>query len=337
MATNSTLSKLLKNSNIQNTTVLNDSNLYKEKDIVKTDYPIINIAFSGSINGGFTEGVHQFAGPSKHFKTCMALICASAFLQKYDDGIILLYDSEGGMPDKYFKNFNIDPNRVVYSFIKNMEELKIDVIKQLDILEKQDHVLILLDSLGNLASKKELDDALNDKSVADMSRAKQAKSLFRMVTPYLVEKNIPMFVINHTYKEIGLFPRDIVGGGTGSYYSANNIFIMGRQQEKDSKDLIGYNFILNAEKSRFVKEKSKFELNITFENGLNKYSGLLPLAIEGGFVDNTSKGWYSYIDQETGEVTGNKLREKDTYTEEFWKPILENPLFDKFIRGKYQL
>lgn len=214
MATNSTLSKLLKNSNIQNTTVLNDSNLYKEKDIVKTDYPIINIAFSGSINGGFTEGIHQFAGPSKHFKTCMALICASSFLQKYDDGIILLYDSEGGMPDKYFKNFNIDPNRVVYSFIKNMEELKIDVVKQLDLLEKQDHVLILLDSLGNLASKKELDDTLDSKSVADMSRAKQAKSLFRMVTPYLVEKNIPMFVINHTYKEIGsIFPRDIVGGG----------------------------------------------------------------------------------------------------------------------------
>lgn len=124
---------------------------------------------------------------------------------------------------------------------------------------------------------------------------------------------------------------------TGSYYSANNIFIMGRQQEKDSKDLVGYNFILNAEKSRFVKEKSKFELKITFEDGLNKYSGLLPLAIEGGFVDNSSKGWYSYIDQETGEVTGNKLRERDTYTEEFWKPILENPLFDKFIRGKYQL
>ena len=60
-----------------------------------------------------------------------------------------------------------------------------------------------------------------------MSRAKQVKSLFRMVTPHLSLKDIPMVVVNHTYKEIGMFPKDIVGGGTGSYYSADNIFIIG--------------------------------------------------------------------------------------------------------------
>ncbi len=77
-----------------------------------------------------------------------------------------------------------------------------------------------------------------------MSRAKQIKSLFRMVTPHLTLKDIPMVVVNHTYKEIGLYPKDIVGGGTGSYYSADNIYILGRQQEKEGTDLIGYNFII---------------------------------------------------------------------------------------------
>ena len=99
--------------------------------------------------------------------------------------------------------------------------------------------MIILDSIGNLASRKEVDDALGGKTVADMSRAKQIKSLFRMVTPHLTMKDIPMVVVNHTYKEIGMFPKDIVGGGTGSYYSADSIFILGRQQEKDGTEITG--------------------------------------------------------------------------------------------------
>jgi RecA/RadA recombinase len=134
-------------------------------------------------------------------------------------------------------------------------------MKQLEGIDRGDRVMIIIDSIGNLASKKEVEDALEGKSVADMSRAKQVKSLFRMVTPHLNLKDIPMVVVNHTYKEIGMFPKDIVGGGTGSYYSADNIFILGRQQEKEGTEIVGYNFIINVEKSRYVKEKSKIPVN----------------------------------------------------------------------------
>ena len=133
--------------------------------------------------------------------------------------------------------------------------LKFDIMQQLQNIERGERVIIVIDSIGNLASKKEVEDALDQKSVADMSRAKQMKSLFRMVTPHLTLKDIPCVVVNHTYKEIGLYPKDIVGGGTGSYYSADNIFILGRQQEKEGTEVVGYNFIINVEKSRYVKEK----------------------------------------------------------------------------------
>ena len=111
--------------------------------------------------------------------------------------------------------------------IKDVEELKFDLINQLENLDASDDVIVVIDSVGNLASKKELDDALAEKGVADMSRAKSLKGLFRMVTPYLTKKEVPLLAINHTYKEIGLFPKDIVGGGTGIYYSADNIWILG--------------------------------------------------------------------------------------------------------------
>jgi hypothetical protein len=209
-------------------------------------------------------------------------------------------------------------------------------MKQLEGIDRGDRVMIIIDSIGNLASKKEVEDALEGKSVADMSRAKQVKSLFRMVTPHLSLKDIPMVVVNHTYKEIGMFPKDIVGGGTGSYYSADNIFILGRQQEKEGTEIVGYNFIINVEKSRYVKEKSKIPVNVTFDGGINKYSGLLDIALEGNFVQKPSNGWYAKVDQETGEL-GDKKRYDATQTEEFWSDILANDSFKEYVRKKYEI
>jgi len=203
-------------------------------------------------------------------------------------------------------------------------------------LERGDKLIIIIDSIGNLASKKEVEDALAEKSVADMSRAKQVKSLFRMVTPHLSLKDIPMIVVNHTYKEIGMFPKDIVGGGTGSYYSADNIFIIGRQQEKEGTEVVGYNFIINVEKSRYVKEKSKIPVTVSFDGGISKWSGLLDLAIESGHVVKPSNGWYSKVDND-GVIEDKKYRIKETDTKEFWLPILKQKTFQDFIENKYRV
>jgi recA bacterial DNA recombination protein len=196
--------------------------------------------------------------------------------------------------------------------------------------------MIVVDSIGNLASKKEVEDALEQKSVGDMTRAKQIKSLFRMVTPHLTLKDIPMVVVNHTYKEIGLYPKDIVGGGTGSYYSADNIYILGRQQEKDGTDLIGYNFIINVEKSRYVREKARIPVTVRFDGGISHYSGLLDMALESGHVTKPNVGWYAKVNTKTGEVEGKKWRLADTECTDFWASIMADPTFKEWVRNNYQ-
>ena len=130
---------------------------------------------------------------------------------------------------------------------------------------------------------------------------------------------------------------DIVGGGTGSYYSADNIFILGRQQEKDGTEITGYNFIINVEKSRYVKEKSKIPVNVSFDGGINRWSGLLDLALESGHVIKPSNGWYSKVNIETGEVEEKKYREKDTNSSEFWIPVLKQQSFRDFVESKYRV
>jgi RecA/RadA recombinase len=331
----SLLDKLKKNSTIKDTSILSRSIFFEEKDMVQTSIPAINIALSGSIDGGFTPGLTMWAGPSKHFKTAFSLIMAKAYQDKYPDAVVLFYDSEFGTPQSYFQNFGIDKDRVVHTPITDVEQLKFDIMNQLTNIERGDHVMILIDSIGNLASKKEVEDALEQKSVGDMTRAKQIKSLFRMVTPHLTLKDIPMVVVNHTYMEIGMFPKAIVGGGTGSYYSADNIYILGRQQEKDGADLVGYSYIINVEKSRYVREKSKIPVTVKFDGGISRYSGLLDMALESGHVIKPSNGWYSRVNTSTGEVESKKWRLADTDAPEFWDSILETDSFKDWIRENY--
>jgi RecA/RadA recombinase len=329
--------KLLKNSTIKLTSMIADSALYKAKDMIPTPVPMINVALSGRIDGGLTPGVTMLAGPSKHFKTGYALLLAASFLKKYNDGIILFYDSEFGTPQKYFETFGIDLGAVVHTPVTDVEELKHDISVQLQNLERTDKVMIIIDSIGNLASKKETDDAIEGKTVADMSRAKAIKSLFRIVTAKLTLKDIPMVVINHTYKEIGMFPKDIVGGGTGSYYGADNIWIIGRQQEKEDGEIAGYHFVINVEKSRYVREKSKIPITLTYENGINKWSGLLDIAMEGGYIVKPKNGWYARVNKETGEL-GTNMRAGDFIdNSEFWTTLLKETDLASFIENKYTL
>ena len=328
------MDKIKKNSTIKDSAILSKSKFFTDKDMVPTDVPMINVALSGKLDGGIIPGLTMWAGPSKHFKTAFSLLMAKAYMDKYPEAVLLFYDSEFGTPIKYFETFGIDMERVLHTPLTDIEQLKFDIMQQLQDVNRGDKLMVILDSIGNLASKKEVDDALDGKSVADMSRAKQVKSLFRMVTPHLNLKDIPMVVVNHTYKEIGMFPKDIVGGGTGSYYSADNIFILGRQQEKTGTEVTGYNFIINVEKSRYTKEKSKIPIAVSFDGGIQKYSGIVDIAIEGGFVSKPSPGWYSKIDLATGEI-GDKVRFDATQTDEFMLPLLKSVKFKEYVNQKY--
>ena len=333
----SIMDKLKKNSKLKYTEVLSESKFFNEKDMVKTPVPMVNVALSGSVDGGLTPGLTVLAGPSKHFKTSFALLMAAAYMEKYPEAVMLFYDSEFGSPQAYFRQFEIDTSRVLHTPITNVEELKFDLIGQLEELNRDDKVIVVIDSIGNLASKKEMEDTLNEKSVADMSRAKALKGLFRMSTPYLAMKNIPLLAVNHTYQEIGLFPKAIVSGGTGIYYSADNIWIIGRRQNKKGTDVTGYDFVINVEKSRMVKEKSKIPITVNWEGGVSQYSGLLDVALAGGYVHKPSNGWYEPMHPVTGEVLGRKARHAETEAAMFWLDIFEKTDFKEFIKKQFTI
>ena len=327
--------RILKNSTIEIANSLENSIFFKERDMITTPEPMVNVALSGRVDGGLSSGVTVLAGPSKNFKTGFALLLAGTYLKKYPNAAMLFYDSEFGTPKNYFEMFSIPTDRVIHTPVTDIEELKHDLINQLKGIERGDKLIVVIDSLGSLASVKEIEDAMSGKQVADMTRAKSNKSLFRMITPYAGLKDIPIIVVNHTYKEIGMFPKDIVSGGTGAYYSADTIWIVGRQQDKDAEGLQGYNFIINVEKSRFVKEKSKIPINVSFEKGIQKWAGLFDVALGLEYIMSPSKGWFDTGDL---EVRKEKFRRSDVeYDDKFWTVMLGETDLAEAIKHKYTL
>ena len=128
----------------------------------------------------------------------------------------------------------------------------------------------------------------------------------------------------------------VVSHNTGIYYSASTIWILGRRQQKTGTEVTGYEFVINVEKSRYVKEKSKIPITVTWEGGIETYSGLIDVAMAGNFVQKPKNGWYAIVDRETGELGQNK-RLKDTMNAEFWDPLLSLTAFQEFIRGVYKI
>lgn len=329
------LAKLQKNTTLKHVDTMAHSTFFNDRDVVSTDVVMLNIALHGSIHGGVTPGLTTIAAPSAHFKSLLGLFMVAAYMKKYKDAVCIFYDSEFGSPPEYLKNYDIDIDRVLHCPVTSLEDLRTDMAVQIKEINRGDKVIIFIDSVGNLASLKETKDAEEGNSAADFTRAKVLKSTFRIVTPQFLLKDIPCICINQVYDSMDKYNPHTMSGGGGLRFSSNSVFFMSKSQEKDGTELAGYKFTIIANKSRTVREKSKFPLTVLFETGINKYSGLLDLAIELGFINKPSMGWYSRVIE--GVQEERKWRAKATDTEEFWDVLLNDPKFDEACINRYKL
>ena len=302
----------------------------------------LNLALSGDMTKGATKGIVCLAGKSKSFKTLIGLICAKAHMDADKNCYMVFYDSEGGASEAYFDSVGIDKDRVIYVPIMNIEELKFDISEKLEAIKTEHDTgntsykfVFLIDSIGNLASVKEIDDALDKKIVADMSRAKALKSLTRIITPYFKQYNLALYAIMHTYDEIGGMgaPKQIMSGGNGFMLASDEVIIIGKRQIKNGTELAGWSFILNMEKSRTIREKSIIPLDVSYENGVDRYSGLLDMALLTGHVVKPKMGWYT----RPGVPEDKNWRKAETSTPEFWDVLLSDDTFQDAVEELYSL
>ena len=262
-----------------------------KQGFIGTGSYILNAQLSGSIYGGIPDNrVTAIAGEQATGKTFYAIGIAKDFLDSNEDGAVFYFDSEAAATTDLFKDRGLDPDRVWHFPVDTIEEFRTQMIRILDNLLKTPEgdrkpLLIVLDSLGMLASAKELDDALADKQVKDMTKSQTIKSVFRIITSKLGKLKIPMIVTNHTYKTMNPYgePSDM-GGGSGLKYAASTIMTLSKSKEKDSsKEVVGNIIKVKTYKSRLTKENTQIATRLFFDKrGLDKYYGLLELGEKHG-------------------------------------------------------
>ena len=325
------LERLKKNSTLE-CEIMSDSRFYGNDVFYDTGYPHLNLALSGRLNGGLSTGVTMIAAPSKHFKSNYLCICMKAFQREKPDGVILFYDTEGGTKPSYLETFGVDASRLLHIPVMNLEELKFDLAKQLNDMNAADDIFVAVDSLGNIASKKEVVDAQTGNEAADMTRAKQMKSLGRIITPYINKFKISFVGIGHTYQTQDRFPTTVMSGGTGVMYISDTVLLVGKSQEKTGKVLDGFDFKLNIDKSRFIKEKLTIPFPVMYSGGPDKYGALFDLCMAHTDIIEQKGAWYVYPESDK-----NKRKSEIVQDTKWMDSLLENDEFVDAVEGYYRL
>lgn len=339
----SLMDKILKNSTIKTACMLEDSQVLKETKPIKTRVPVLNLALSGKIKGGMVPGnIISIAGESRNFKSSLGILCVAEFLKASEENIAIFLDSEFGTRPNYFESVGCDTKRIIHIPFTNINELKKEMSNILfNQISENDNgkVIIFCDSIGSSASLNEVNTSLDpDKDSADLSRAREIKSLYRIITPIIALKKVIFIGINHVYNSLSFISTTTMSGGSGGILSSSIIIFMSKSKLKEESEHRGYFFNMRINKSRDIRDNVVIPLTVRFNGGIANYSGCAELAESFNIIEKCREGRklaYSYTTL-NNEVL--KVLETDIDTDEnFWETIFKETDLEYKIENFYKL
>ncbi len=345
----SRLAKIASKASNRTVNVLSNSGFINKEVLVKLPIPALNLAHSGRFDGGLTYGSHQIVGESKTFKTLFGIIQCKAFQDVYPEGTVIFLDAEFGANEKYWLSCGIDMNRVIHIPVANVEEYSNMVITLLEQLGDDDKVIFFTDSVGQLGSRKELQNTLEDEAnKQDFTRAKSLNSFWRLSVPLINLHKVPFIWIGGVYDTMDKYDPVAVSGGKKGYLGADNIWYVARSKFKEKvagtnddgkatnkEEQTGHIFTIKVIKGRFVRENAAIPVCVRNNGGIDKYFGILEIARAVGAVEMPRSGWYCRSEN-IGYVDDKQLS-KNQMTPEWYESLLGNSDFQDLVGKAYQL
>jgi RecA/RadA recombinase len=216
------------------------------------------------------------------------------FLEDHPDSAVIYFESESAISKTMIEDRGIDSKRMVIVPVVTVQEFRKQAISILDKYletpkDKRPPMMMCLDSLGMLSTTKEIEDTAEGKETRDMTRAQVVKGAFRVLTLKLGRAGVPMIVTNHTYDVIGsMFPQKEMGGGSGLKYAASSIIYLSKKKEKEGTEVVGNIIHCKNAKSRLTVENRIVDVRLSYDSGLDRYYGLLDLALASGIFEKSS-------------------------------------------------
>ena len=287
---------MVKELNDENTTIAEDGlNSSEFSGTVDTGSFILNAALSGSLYGGVPNNkITAFAGESATGKTFFVMGVVKQFLDDNPDAAVFYFDTEAAVTKDMMQQRGIDTKRVIISEPETIQKFRHTTLQIIDNYantseKERPPMMMVLDSLGQLSTTKEVEDTASGAETRDMTKAQVLKATFRVLNLKLAKINVPLLVTNHVYDVVGSYiPMKEMSGGSGLKYTASQIVFLGKKKEKDGQEVVGNIIKVNMMKSRFTKENKKIEVLLTYDKGLNRYYGLLQLAEKYDIIKKVS-------------------------------------------------
>lgn len=298
----------------------------------------LNALLSGDLFGGAPNNkVTVFAGESSTGKTFFIIGIIKQWLDANPTGGVIYFDTESAVTNHMLTERGVDISRVIKSEPDSIEKFKHVAANILDRYMEQEEadrrpLLMVLDSLGMLSSKKEIGDTLEGKDVKDMTKPGLIRAVFRVLRLKLARAKVAMLVTNHTYEVVGAYvPTKKMSGGQGAIYASDTIAFLSKKKDKDeaTKEVIGSIVTVKMEKSRLSREGSVGETRIAYNGGLDRYHGLFAWGEDAGLIVKEGQK-YRFPD---GRVAFRKFIEKNEpqfFTKDFLDALNEQYVAKKF-------
>jgi len=288
---------MVKDINDENVHLLEDGGNSSEfTGWIDTGSYMINALCSGSLFGGIPNNkILGLAGEEATGKTYFALGMVENFMRQNQEAGCLYYDTESAVTKEMMLLRGIDPKRMIVSEPSTVQQFRymaLQVLKNYREAKNPPPMMMVLDSMGQLSTSKEIEDTEKGSETKDMSRAALLKGAFRVLNLNLAKCRVPMIVTNHVYDKVGSFiPQKEMSGGSGLKYSASTILFLTKKKDRDGTDIKGNIITVTAAKSRFTKQWMKAEARLSYDTGLDRYYGLLDLGAKYDIVKKAAKGW----------------------------------------------
>jgi len=309
----------------------------KKADYISSGSYSLNSILSGNTYTGIPDDcIVALCGQSNTGKSYFLAHFIKHAIQDLGYTDVIIFDSERAVREEYYERIGCDITKIYRVPVGSVTEFRNKAVQIIEEYYKEkskdEKLLVALDSLGNLASDKEIADSIQDKDAADMgTNAKFQNSAFRVMNSLASKHNFPFIFTNHVYMNPSdqYDVRGQMSGGAKAIYNSQVILHFTRlsnkaevddptKMKKDGscgkkKGHIGIKMKIATIKNRCYPEEKEIVLDLRFDEGINPYSGLLPLAIQSGVIENKSRG---YLVTETGKT----VFEKDMYNEEVFTP-----------------
>ena len=278
---------LLKSTGNKYAGAVSEGNVADVSEYLDTGSYMMNASLSGSIYGGLPANkVTALAGEPSTGKSFYALHIAKQFLESKPDGAVFYFESESAITTDMLEERDIDTSRFYMVPVTTIQEFRTQAVKVLDDFLAADEksrkpMFFVLDSLGMLSTTKEVEDIASGEDKRDMTRAQLIRGAFRVLTLKLGRAGVALLVTNHTYNVVGAYiPTKTMGGGDGLTYAASSILYLSKSKKRDTttKEITGAIITIKVNKSRLTVENKEVETLLDYQNGLDRYYGILEVA-----------------------------------------------------------